>query len=139
MYTEKLTLVQPTPEYAANTCGPYWYLIQSHGTASNAFCRRESFLNWLQERNLTLEHDLVDQGIHNFQKIIGSYREISHSSYDEFYALNFIKQTRKLDNGRYTLAFIVEGEDGLREVHYMNCNCKFRIEYDYHESRSMYG
>jgi hypothetical protein len=60
-------------------------------------------------------------------------------SYDDFYDLPAIIETRTLSNGRYTLARITEEEDGIRTVHTMNCNCKHRHEYDHTESRALYG
>lgn len=136
---ERLSLVQPTPEYAANTCGPYWYLVLNNGTSETAFCRRESFLDWMRDRGLSLSAPLVEQGEHSYQAIIGEYNEQMHGSYDEFYSLpDVITETRQLSNGRYTLARIT-GSESARTVHTMNVNCHHRHEYDYSESRAIYG
>ena len=138
MKTKKLTLIQATPEQARNTCGPYWYLVQDYYTSHTAFCRRESFLNYLEERGLALSEPLVEQGTYAYQVIIGGYDQVMHMSYDAFYALPAIIETRTLSNGSYTLARITE-DNGIRTVHTLNPNCEHRPEYDYFESKAIYG
>ena len=137
-YTSNLTLVQPMPEHAARTCGPYWYLIMSHGTSTKAFCRRESFLKWLEERGLSLSEPLVKQGVHAYQKIIGEYKERSYMADNALDSIKAVVESRQLSNGKYTLTKITD-EGGTRTVHYLNTNVKSRIEYDYQESRRTHG
>ena len=134
-----LTLIQPTPEYARNTCGPYWYLIQKNGMAFTAFTRRESLILWLEERGLSLSHELAPAGTHDVQQINGEFLEVSHSSYDEFYSLaDGANESRILSNGDYTLSIITESE-GRRCVHYLNPNCRHRPKFNYAEMRAIYG
>ena len=136
---KNLHLAQITPEQSSRTCGPYWYIITNGAMSYTAFRRRESFLNWLQERGLSLEHDLVEQGKHDAQHITGEFEEISHMSYDEFFGLpNIVKETRVLSNGSYTLGIITE-KDGIRQIHHLNPNCKHRPKFDYFESTGLFG
>jgi hypothetical protein len=134
-----LRLCQPTLERAENTCGPYWFLITSNNTNETAFCTRSSFVNWLTERKLALSEPLKENGAHDTQIINGTYEDISHISYDDFYNLtDVIKETRILSNGTYTLGFITE-VNNIRQVHHLNPNCHYRPVFDYAESEALIG
>jgi hypothetical protein len=124
-----LTLAQLTPEQNKQTCN-YWFIVQSGGMAHTAFRTKDQLEQWLIERNITLTKELVPHGQHSFQKLNGSYFKFSFMNYNSFYSLNYIQKTKQMDNGRETLALITE-EDGIRTINYLNCNMKFRIEYDY--------
>lgn len=133
-----LTLIQPTPEYASKTCGPYWYLIHENGMSFTAFSRREALILWMDERGLTLSRELAPSGTYDVQRINGEFFESMHSSYDEFYSLHdAIKASRIMSNGDYTTAIITEAE-GIRCVNYLNPNCRHRPQFDYAETRAIY-
>ena len=137
MHYRNLQVCSLTPEQHRNTCG-YWYTVTESSTAHTAFARRESLMQWLEERGLSLTAPLPEQGTHSFQRINGEYVRQLEGSYDKFYSLPAIIETRTLDNGEYTLARITE-TDGLRTVHVLNCNNKHRPKFDYNESRAIGG
>lgn len=126
-----------TPEQHRKTCG-YWYTVIDRHMAHTAFARRESLMQWLEERGLSLTEPLPEHGTHGAQRIKGEYVCQLEGSYDAFYALPAIIETRTLDNGSYTMARITE-TDGIRTVHVLNCNNRHRPKYDYAESRAMMG
>jgi hypothetical protein len=134
---EKLHLVTLDPEGHEKTCD-YWYLVQTSCFAHTAFNRRESLIQWLQERGLSLTKELPQHGTFSVQDITGSYRRQMHTSYDEFYALQGAR-TRTLSNGDWTLAIITTDGDGLKTVHTLNPNCHDRQVFDYRESRALHG
>lgn len=89
-------------------------------------------------------------------KIEGCYRKVSHWNYNEFFALTgkdhafsngrtrakvesdkLVKTMPILDNGVYTLGALLIADDGVREIHYLNCNRNFRPVLDYVESRNL--
>lgn len=127
-------------EQHAKTCN-YWYTVH-HGALSghNAFETRSGLERWLDERGLTCEIPTAIQpedygkGFSCGSQIIGTYRKQSHFSYDELYALPVLIRTKVMDNGDYTLGLITLDDDGIRTVHYMNCNCHDRIVFDYRET-----
>lgn len=119
------------------TCG-YWYIVQSGAMSNCAFSRRESFLQFLNERGLELTKELPNHTEPSFQSITGSYRTQMHGSYDEFFALRGIR-TRTMSNAQYTLAIITTDDDGIRTVHTLNPNCRDRPVFDYAESRALHG
>jgi hypothetical protein len=132
----QLDLCQLTPEFHARTCN-YWFVVQNACTAHTAFTTREQLETWLDDRGLSLTAPLVERGQHSYQKINGVYRRVSYMSYDEFYALSSIRQIKLMDNGRDTLALITEDPDGTRVINHLNCNCKYRIEYDWKTGAAM--
>ena len=125
-----LTLCQLTPEQHSRTCN-YWFTVENDCTAHTAFTTKEQLEQWLEERNIKLTAPLVEHGKHSYQQLQGEYKRASFISYDDFYALPAIRQIKILDNGRYTLGLLTEDENGIRTVNHLNCNCKYRIEYDW--------
>jgi len=137
MEYNNLSLCTLTPEQNRRTRN-YWFTIDNNCTAHTAFNKQKSLQIWLEERGLKLKQELPAHGEHSVQKIEGSYIRKMHMSYDEFYSLPAIIETRAPSNGDYTLALITE-TGGLRTVHILNPNCKFRRVYNYSESRAMFG
>lgn len=139
MNYKDLRVTQVTPEKARNTCGPYWYLVTTGATSHTAFRTTEGFLGWLNERGLKLEDTLAEIGEFKTQRIIGEYNSVMHFSYDEFYNLsnqeNFLGSTKTLSNGKCTLAFITEDQNGIRSIHTMNPNCEYRHVYEHADCR----
>lgn len=132
-----LTVAALTPEQKSRTCG-YWYTVQNSNTAHTAFSTRRGLENYLQERNLKLSGELPDKlGEHRFLDVTGSYIQEMHLSYDEFYSLEPVLESRTLSNGDYTLAIITEDENGIRTVHTLNPNCKRRPVYNHRDSHQM--
>jgi hypothetical protein len=117
--------------------GNYWCGVQSDHRAFRAFRTPGSSMRWLQERGLTLSEPVTEESPYSYQRLIGSYREALHCSYDVFYSLVGTR-TREMSNGSYTMAIITNDEDGLRTVHTLNCNCADRPVYDYAESDKIY-
>lgn len=116
----------------------YRYLVQCSATPHTAFRTKEALYKYIDERGLRLDKELPEPGTWEVIDIIGTYREISHLSYDYFYDLRgVVCETRTLSNGRYTLARITDDYDGNRTVHTMNPNNKYRIEYDHQESEKL--
>ncbi len=134
---DNLHLITCDQERHDRTCG-YWYLIQSRAMSCTAFARRESFLQYLNERGLSLSESMPAHTEWSSQHISGQYREQMHMSYDEFFAL-VGSRTRTLSNGQYTLAIITSDDDGIRTVHTLNPNCHDRPVFDYTESRALHG
>ena len=138
--TKGLTVICADERIHANTCD-YWYLVKDRGTAHTAFNRRESLTQWLKDRGLSLDGELSEHGTFKVVHVIGNYRNVMHWSYDQFFGManphNIV--TRALSNGQYTMAIITTDTDGMRTVHTMNPNCKYRPVYDYWESRAMLG
>lgn len=126
-----------TPEQHAKTCN-YWYTVQANAFAHVAFTQASSLMLWLEERGLELTAPLAAKGESSWQPIKGSYRDVAHMSYDEFYALQG-KRTRAMSNGDYTLAIITDDADGLKTVHTLNPNCHDRPVFDHAETRAMRG
>lgn len=126
-YTRKidaLTVCHLTKKEAAtrNMCKPYQWLIQQHGTPTNAFVYKHAFRMWLQERGLKLEGRAA-----RYQKIIGTFYERSFIDSP----LPAGEESLQLDNGDYTRAVITKGEDGLKVVNYHNANTRNREVADY--------
>ncbi|WP_321935192.1 hypothetical protein [Paraburkholderia sp. J8-2] len=121
------------------TCD-YWYLVHTCGRSHIAFNKRENFLAWVKGVGLSLSGELPPHGTYGVVHIVGEYKTAMHLSYDEFYAhadTGVIGRT--LSNGRYTMSITTRDEDGLRTVHTLNSNRRFRPEYDYQESRALVG
>jgi hypothetical protein len=117
--------------------GSNWCAVQSDHRAHVAFRKPRSLMRWIEERGLSLSDPLPAEGLYSYQRLIGSYRETSHCSYDVFYSL-IGKRTRTLSNGSFTMAIITIDADGLQTVHTLNCNLADRPVYDYAESAEMY-
>jgi hypothetical protein len=117
--------------------GNYWCAVESECRAHTAFRTPGSAMRWLEERGLTLSEPVPEEGPYSYQRLIGSYREALHCSYDVFYSLDGTR-TRAVSNGSYTMAIITNDEDGLRTVHTLNCNLADRPVYDYAESDKIY-
>lgn len=145
---DSLSVVPLGPEWNKKTCN-YWYLVQNHHGAHVAFNRRESLLNWLRDRGLSIDESKLAPHMQggkwgteypDWLPVTGQYRDVAHMSYDEFYGLeNVVVETRQLSNGSYTMARITQGPDGVRTVHTLNPNCKFRPEYDYWQCKEVLG
>ena len=136
----RITIGTFTPEQHARTCN-YWYYLQYQGMSYKAWTERAHFLAFLDAVGLTLPEPLAEQGKHSWQSLEGCYKEASHMSYDDFYALESkaVKTLRWMDNGAYTLAYVTQEEDGTCTVNYLNCNMKHRQQFDYFESRAIVG
>lgn len=120
------------------TCN-YWYTIQGWGAMGHtAFNKRQSLLNWLEHRGLSLDGALPPHGTLGGVGIVGSYKVCSHLNYEEFCALSPACLIRTMDNGDWTEGKVTVDADGIHTVHYMNCNYQ-RVVFDYKESHEMYG
>lgn len=132
-----LTFASITPEQHARTCG-YWYLVQQNHTPYTAFATLEAFYRWAGERGLSVDESKIPaKGQHSYQQISGSFREACHMDPVAFNAIEG-DETRQLDNGSYTAGKITTDADGLRTVHYLNCNVKERAILNYWESDALY-
>ena len=127
-----LSLCTLTPESHARTCN-YWFTVTTGASAHTAFNSRKGLERWLEERGLKMTAELPARGVGSCQRIEGSYRETSWMSYDDFFALEKSAKvvTKALSNGDYTLAYITEDEDGVRNVHHLNPNMRRRVVYDH--------
>jgi hypothetical protein len=137
---EGLSLVTLDAEGHARTCS-YWYLVRKNSGPHTAFRRRESLLEWLDARGLTLTAELPEHGVWSRQPIEGAYFDVSHRSYDAVLLMDpalVVADIRVLSNGSYTLGRITRSY-GRRAVHYLNVNLKHRPVFDYAESQEMYG
>jgi hypothetical protein len=97
-------------------------------------------MKWLEERGLTLAGELAEdrQGGPSVN-VIGSYKDETHVSLEEFYSLpNVILETKALSNAEYTLARITES-NGVRCVHTLHCSCRHRPVFNYLEIRELQG
>lgn len=98
---------------------------------------------------------------HASYSLMGSYRRVSWGDYHQFYLRGnrdfklvhdidvpeddhnqrtgepgFLEEFTIVDNGTYTLAFLREGDDRIREIHHLNCNLHYRIAYPYGDART---
>jgi len=134
----KLSLVQPTHEYAANTCGPYYFLVRQNNMAHVAFSSQAAFMRWLKERGLKLSRPLVSKGKFSYQDIIGEFHTDMMINIEAFRNMAADYESRRLSNGDYTLAkFKINGN--IVTEYYLNVNCKKRITFDYKESWARYN
>jgi hypothetical protein len=118
---EGLSLVTLDAEGHARTCS-YWYLVRKNSGPHTAFRRRESLLEWLDARGLTLTAELPEHGVWSRQPIEGAYFDVSHRSYDAVLLMDpalVVADIRVLSNGSYTLGRITRSY-GRRAVHYLN-------------------
>jgi hypothetical protein len=127
-----------TPESAQKTCGPYWYAVEYRGMAHTAFRKREHFLQWLEQFGLSLDSELGAEGTGDWISISGSYRVTAHCSYDALFLLEG-KRVRHLDNGDYTLGVLERDDDGVVNLHHLNCNLLDRPVFDSAASRELVG
>jgi hypothetical protein len=104
-----------------------------------AFASRSCLYRWLGERGLDIDDSkLAPHGQHSSQRINGKFAEQFTMSVEDFENLpNVILETRQLDNGEYTLVRITRDETGMRTAHWLNCNVKTRVKFDYWESDEM--
>jgi hypothetical protein len=126
-----------TQEHHDRTCG-YWYLVSAGAMAHTAFADRDHLIQWMENRGLSLLGELAMAGTYSTVGIEGTYRRTAHLSYDEFYSLDG-KRIRILDNADYTLGVITEDEDGIANIHHLNCNLRDRMVFDYTASRKLIG
>lgn len=106
--------------------------------AHTAFTTRNALEQWLSERGLKMTAELPAHGECSTQHLEGEYSTEMHGSYDAFYALPAIFETKTLSNGDYTLARVTEDESGHRTVHTLNPNCHHRPVFDYRACHEMY-
>lgn len=132
-----LTAASLTLGQHKNTCG-YWFVVTEAARAHAGFATREQLLQWLNERALTLAGELADARTCSTVKIAGEYRSTEHWSYDEFYTLDG-RRTRVLSNADYTMGIITNDDDGIANVHLLNCNLSDRLVFDYGASRTLFG
>lgn len=130
----------------------YLYLLTAGAFSHTAFTLRRHLLLWLAERGLKLPETLPcehwveseDGRIVKLwmpvefqsQAVIGTYARRHWNSLERFEALKG-SHTRVMSNARFTRG-IVTVEEGVHVVNYMNVNHD-RKEYDYAESRRLYG
>ena len=132
---DRLGLCCLTPEQHARTCG-YWYIVTQYGGPHTAFKTLAQTICWLADRGLSVDVAAIPaHGQHAYLPIAGAYRKMSHGAPTALRRLKG-KRVRLLDNARYTKGVITCDADGLRTVHYLNCNLP-RVEYDYAESRKL--
>jgi hypothetical protein len=127
-----------TQEMAGNTAGPYFYTVTTYGfTAHTAFRERRHLEQWLEDLGLKLTEELTHES-GKWTTVEGRYRRTSHFSYDEFYVLRG-KRTRVLDNGEYTLGILLPDDDGVMNLHHLNCNLFDRPLFEHAASRALVG
>jgi len=133
----KLTFISITPEQHARTCG-YWYLVRQNHGPYKAFATLGAFYRWAEERGLSVDADKIPvRGEFSYQPIVGEFREERYMDSNAFEAIQG-SETRQLDNAAYTLGKITTDADGVRTVHYLNCNVRTRPVFDYWESDALY-
>lgn len=134
---EDLLVISFTEDQNARSCN-YWYAVQHRCRAHTAFHSRDHLMTWLEDRGLALKGDLAMAPEHSVVGIEGRYRVTSHNSYDAFFSLEG-RRIRHLDNGDYTLGVITKDEDGVANIHHLNCNLRDRPVFDYQASRKAVG
>lgn len=126
---ENLMLCSLTKEQHDRTCG-YWYVVtEGAGTPHTAFRNRATALRWLSRLGLSIDRPLNDEGDHGVYFIKGGYRKISYLS-PASYSDTEGSPCLVLDNARFTIGKLSQDDDGLRTVHYVNCNYE-RPEIDF--------
>lgn len=125
---KNLQVCSLSPEQHQRTCG-YWYTVTDGSMAHTAFATERGLLRWLEERGLDLTEPLPERGTFSWQKIKGSYKQVSTMDCNAFEQLEG-KHIKVLDNAQYTLGIVTE-EDGMKVVNHLNCNVKTRPVYDY--------
>ncbi|MCA2967471.1 MAG: hypothetical protein INH43_03020 [Acidobacteriaceae bacterium] len=136
---DNLWLITLTPEQHQRTCN-YWYLVQQNFGPFTAFTTRAALLRWMEERGLSVDLEKVaPHKQHSSLPISGSFREAAYlGDADTFQNIAADAETRQLSNAEYTLGKITHDEDGLRTVHYLNCNVRTRQVFNYQESRDIH-
>lgn len=115
MLYKNLRLISLDAEGRARTCG-YWYLVQSSGgTAHTAFRSMPALLRWLGERGLCPSEAIPPEGVFGSQPLIGTYRATYANT--EAFAGTIGIPTWNLHNGRYVAAKITIDADGLSTIH----------------------
>lgn len=132
-----LRVTSLTAEQHKNTCG-YWYVVTSASTPHTAFADRDHLIKWMESLGLSLLGELSMAGTQSTVDIHGTYLRTSHLSYDAFYSLDG-KRVRVCDNSDYTLGIITEDDNGISELHHLNCNLRDRLVFDYSASRALVG
>jgi hypothetical protein len=122
MEFRKLTVRKVDDEYRAACTSGYTYLVRDNFTSLTAFDTLQGLTQWLLDRNLVLDlASGVDFNAATWDvNVIGAYREESHATTDEL--IRIAKDSRgvcrKCFNAEYTAAVLIDGTDGVREVHY---------------------
>lgn len=124
-----------TEEGRAKTCG-YWYCVSDHGTAHTAFRTREAFVQWLDDRGLTVERDIPAEGEGAYFAITGQFRTALHMDRAEFDAIKG-KARLQISNGDFTLATIAPDGDGIMCEHVLNPNVADRPKFDYRTAQAL--
>lgn len=137
MTHKKFHVISLTAEQNAKCCN-YWYAVQSECRAHTAFHSRDHLIQWLDDRGLTMDGELAMAPQHSVVSVTGIYRSTSHFSYDEFFSLQG-KRIRVGNNGDYTMGVITHDEDGVANIHYLNCNLRDRPVFDHTASRKAVG
>lgn len=128
---DNLTVIAFDERLHARSCN-YWYAVQNNHAAHTAFETRAGLLRWLSDRGLSVnEAELPVAPAWGWVNVTGKYVAAHHLSYDAFYALPAIMETKVMSNGDYTLGRITADADGVRTVHELNVNCKHRPVFDY--------
>lgn len=122
-----------TPEMHAKTCG-YWYVVTNSHGPHTAFETYAGLCRFMEERGLNLAAELPKAGTYWNVAINGTYRRQSHMDYNEFFGLDAVLDTKAMDNGDYTLARVTLDDDGIRTIHVMNPNARFRTIYNYSDA-----
>lgn len=119
-----LTVTRLNQEQHERTCG-YWYTVQNKWTAHTAFATRAGLDRWLTDRGLSITGDIETE---LWCKIEGEYRTaLEWMPSKEFQQIEG-KRIKIMSNGQWTMG-IVNTEDGVTTVHYLNPNCHDRQEY----------
>ena len=121
-----LTVTHLNQEQHARTCG-YWYTVQNKWTAHTAFATRAGLDRWLADRGLSITGDIETE---LWCKIEGEYQTaLEWMPSEEFQQIEG-KRIKVMSNAQWTMG-IVNTEDGITTVHYLNPNCHDRPVYDY--------
>lgn len=118
-------------EWAHNgSCG-YWYSVTAQCMPHIAFRTKEQLLHWLDICGLTLPEPLPEErGTWRTMPVIGEYRKASYLGAPQVRAFEKIVPMLEiglLDNAQYTLGKVTQDDDGLRTIHYLNCNEHSRV------------
>lgn len=132
------TLCGLTPERASQTCGPYYYTILKNGTSWRAYTCKRTLEQFLALSGLVVSKPLPAQGTWFCQSLVGDFSEKMHMSYDEFYGLEAVEETKTLSNGEWTLGRVTAAADGARCEHTLNPNCRHRPVFPYQECSVAY-
>jgi hypothetical protein len=114
----------------------YWYSVHDRLLYPHtAFRTQVALTRWLELRGLKLAGEPNEFDV---DRVVGSYRTSSHGDYAEFWShADDAIHTRKLVNGRMTLALITADPDGLRTVHTLSPDSTYSPVFDAGESCAM--